>query len=317
VPSDAQPSLLPPPLFRLLWLAIAAALATIALKTAAWLVTGSIGLLADAAESLVNLVAAVVALAALHWAVKPADEHHAYGHAKAEYLSAGFEGALILLAAVTIAAAAIDRLVDPQPLEDVGVGLAVTGAASLINLGVGLRLVRAGRAHRSITVEADGRHLLTDVWTSAGVVTGVALVAITGWERLDPLVALAVAANIVVTGARLLRRSAGGLMDPALDDAAQEAIDAALAPFRARGAGFHALRTRQAGRRAFVSMHVLVPGDWPVQRGHDLAEEVEAAVRARLPYVTVSTHVEPREDPRSFEDTGLDRSGGIAPRMPE
>lgn len=317
MPSDAQPSLLPAPLFRLLWLAIAAALATIALKTAAWLVTGSVGLLSDAAESLVNLVAAVVALAALHWAAKPADEHHAYGHAKAEYLSAGFEGALILLAAVTIAAAAIDRLLNPQPLEDVGLGLAVTGAASLINLAVGLRLVRAGRAHRSITLEADGRHLLTDVWTSAGVVAGVALVAITGWERLDPLVALAVAANIVVTGARLLRRSAGGLMDPALDDAAQEAIVEALAPFRARGAGFHALRTRQAGRRAFVSMHVLVPGDWPVQRAHDLAEEVEAAVRARLPYVTVSTHVEPREDPRSFEDTGLDRSGGIAPRLPE
>jgi cation diffusion facilitator family transporter len=308
---------MPPPLFRLLWLAIAAALATIALKTVAWLVTGSVGLLSDAAESLVNLVAAVVALAALHWAAKPADDHHAYGHAKAEYLSAGFEGALILLAAGTIVVAAVDRLLDPQALGDVGIGLAVTGVASLINLAVGLVLVRAGRTHRSITLEADGRHLLTDVWTSAGVIAGVALVAVTGWERLDPLVALAVAANIVVTGARLLRRSAGGLMDEALDDAAQHSIAEALAPFRAQGADFHALRTRQAGRRAFVSMHVLVPGDWEVQRAHDLAEAVEAAVRGRLPYATVSTHVEPREDPRSFEDTGLDRAGAVRPPPPE
>lgn len=302
--SDAPPTRL----FRLLWLSVAAALATIALKTLAWLLTGSVGLLSDAAESLVNLVAAVVALAALHWATKPADEHHAYGHAKAEYLSAGFEGALIFVAAVTIAAAAVDRLLDPQPLSDVGIGLAVAAAASLVNLAVGSLLVRAGREHRSITLEADGRHLLTDVWTSAGVVAGVALVAISGWERLDPLVALAVAANILFTGAGLLRRSAGGLMDQALDDVAQEEIEQALAPFRSRGAEFHAIRTRQAGRRAFVSMHVLVPGDWAVQRGHDLAEEVEAAVRERLPYATVFTHVEPLEDPRSFQDTGLDRA---------
>lgn len=297
----------PAPLFRLLWLSVAAALATIALKTLAWQLTGSVGLLSDAAESLVNLVAAVVAIAALRWATKPADEQHAYGHAKAEYLSAGFEGALILLAAVTIGVAAVDRLLDPQPLSDVGIGLAVAGAASLINLAVGALLVRAGREHRSITLEADGRHLLTDVWTSVGVVAGVALVAITGWERLDPIVALGVAANILLTGARLLQRSAGGLMDQALDDAARGSIEQALAPFRERGAEFHAIRTRQAGRRAFVSMHVLVPGEWAVQRGHDLAEEVEAAIRERLPYATVFTHVEPLEDPRSFEDTGLDR----------
>lgn len=308
--SDASPSPVVQPPFRLLWLSIAAALATIALKTTAWLVTGSVGLLSDAAESLVNFVAAVVALAALHWAVKPADEQHAYGHAKAEYLSAGFEGALILLAAVTIAVTAITRLLDPQPLSDVGIGLAVAAGASLINLAVGLLLVRAGREHRSITLEADGKHLLTDVWTSAGVVVGVTLVAITGWERLDPLVALAVAVNILVTGARLLQRSAGGLMDQALDDAAQHAIEQALAPFRSRGAAFHAIRTRRAGRRAFVSLHLLVPGDWTVQQGHDFAEEVEAAVRERLPYATVFTHVEPVEDPRSFEDAALDRVAG-------
>ena len=255
----------------------------------------------------------MVALAVLHWAAKPADDQHAYGHAKAEYFSAGIEGALILLAAVTIGVTAVDRLLHPQGLNDVGVGLAVSVAASAINLGVGLALVRAGREHRSITVEADGRHLLTDVWTSVGVVVGVAAVAITGWERLDPFVALAVAANIIFTGALLLRRSAAGLMDRALPDEIQRTIQDALAPFDARSVRFHALRTRQAGRRAFVSLHVLVPGAWTVQQGHDMAEEVEAALRDRLPYATVFTHVEPVEDPRSFDDTSLDRASATSP----
>ena len=298
-----------PRLFRLLWLSIGAALATIALKTGAWLVTGSVGLLSDAAESVVNLAAAVVALAALRWAVKPADEHHAYGHAKAEYLSAGFEGSLIVIAAATITASAVNRLLHPQALTDVGIGLAISVLASLVNLGVGVLLLRTGRRHRSITLEADGRHLLTDVWTSAGVVVGVAAAAITGWNALDPIVALAVAANIVVTGGVLVRRSVGGLMDRALDATAQREIEDTLADFRAQGVSFHALRTRQAGQRAFVSLHILVPGTWSVRRGHDLAEEVEAALRDRLPYATVFTHVEPAEDPRSFADTTLDRAG--------
>ena len=308
VTSSAAPLVVPRQLFGLLWLSVAAALATIALKTLAWVLTGSVGLLSDAAESLINLIAAVVALGALHWAFKPADEQHAYGHAKAEYLSAGFEGALILLAAATIAATAVNRLLDPQPLSDVGIGLAVSAGASAINLAVGLLLVRAGRAHRSITLEADGKHLLTDVSTSVGVVVGVALVALTGWERLDPLVALGVAANILFTSGRLLQRSAGGLMDQALDDTAQHQIRQALAPFRSRGAAFHAIRTRRAGRRAFVSLHILVPGDWTVQQGHDLAEEVDAALRERLPYASIFTHVEPIDDSRSFQDTTLDRA---------
>jgi len=299
-------------LFRLLWLSIAAAVATIALKTVAWLLTGSVGLLSDAAESVVNLVAAVVALAALRWAAKPADEEHTYGHAKAEYFSSGIEGGLIVVAAVTIAWTAIDRLLHPQGLEDIGIGLAVAIVASGINLAVGLLLVRTGRAQRSITLEADGKHLLTDVWTSVGVVVGVAAVAITGWERLDAIVALAVAANIVFTGATLLRRSAAGLMDRALPEALQREIQAALGEFDSRGVQFHALRTRQAGRRAFVSLHVLVPGDWTVQDGHDMAEAVEAALRRRLPYATVFTHVEPVEDPRSFEDTALDRVSRVS-----
>jgi cation diffusion facilitator family transporter len=294
-------------LFRLLWLSIAAAVATISLKTLAWLLTGSVGLLSDAAESVVNLVAAVVALAALRWAAKPADEEHTYGHAKAEYFSAGIEGALIFLAAATISVTAIDRLLHPRALSDVGIGLAVSVIASLINLGVGMVLVSAGREHRSITLEADGKHLLTDVWTSVGVVVGVAAVAISGWERLDAIVALAVAANIVFTGAVLLRRSAAGLMDRALPDELQREIHDVLAEFEARGIRFHALRTRQAGQRAFISLHILVPGGMTVQEGHDVAEEVEAALRRRLPYATVFTHVEPVEDRRSFDDTALDR----------
>ena len=294
-------------LFRLLWLSIAAAIATIALKTGAWLLTGSVGLLSDAAESLVNLVAAVVGLLALRWATKPADEEHAYGHAKAEYFSAGVEGALIVVAAISIAATAVDRLLNPQAIDNVGIGLAVSAGASVINLAVGYLLLRTGRRERSIVLEADGKHLMTDVWTSVGVIIGVALVAITGWKPLDSLVALAVAFNIVITGSGLVRRSVGGLMDRALGGREQQQIREVLSGFESDGVRFHALRTRQAGARAFVSLHVLVPGAWTVQRGHDVVEDVEGALRERLPYATVFTHLEPAEDPRSFDDTKLDR----------
>jgi len=288
-------------LFRLLWLSIAAAIATIALKTAAWLLTGSVGLLSDAAESGVNLVAAVVAMGALRWATKPADEGHAYGHAKAEYLSAGVEGALIFVAAVGIGVTAITRLLDPQPIDDAGIGVAISAIASIINLGVGLLLLRAGRRERSIVLEADGKHLITDVWTSAAVISGVAAVAITGWDPLDPLIALAVTVNIILTGGSLIRRSVGGLMDRALGEPELAAIQEVLRGYEARGVQFHALRTRQAGAIAFVSVHVLVPGAWSVQRGHDLLEDVESDLRKQLPYGTFFTHLEPREDPRSFE----------------
>jgi cation diffusion facilitator family transporter len=297
-------------LFRLLWLSIAAAIATISLKTAAWLLTGSVGLLSDATESVVNLVAAVFAMAALRWATKPADEEHAYGHAKAEYFSAGVEGALIVVAAVGIAITAVDRLLHPQAIEDVGVGLAVSVAASLINLAVGFLLLRTGRKERSIILEADGKHLMTDVWTSVGVIIGVAGVAISGWERLDALVALAVAVNIVLTGGGLVRRSVGGLMDRALGEPERRQIENVLTQFGRDSVRFHALRTRQAGSRAFVSLHVLVPGMWTVQRGHDVVEQVEAALRERLPYATVFTHLEPAEDPRSL---GRDHAGAGQP----
>jgi cation diffusion facilitator family transporter len=295
-------------LFRLLWLSIAAAVATISLKTAAWLLTGSVGLLSDAAESVVNLVAAVVAMLALRVAIKPADEEHAYGHAKAEYFAAGVEGSLIVVAALTIAATALTRLLDPQPIDDAAIGVAVSAAASLINLGVGYLLLTTGRRERSLILEADGKHLMTDVWTSVGVIAGVVAVAMTGWYILDPLIALAVAVNIVLAGSGLIRRSVGGLMDRGLDAPELAAITTALAPFEHDGVSFHALRTRQAGSRAFVSLHVLVPGAWTVQRGHDVVEDVEESLRSCLPQVTVFTHLEPAEDPRSFADTTLDRT---------
>jgi cation diffusion facilitator family transporter len=295
-------------LFKLLWLSIAAAVATISLKTVAWLLTGSVGLLSDAAESVVNLVAAVVGMLALRWAFKPADEEHAYGHAKAEYFAAGVEGALIVVAALTIAATGVTRLLHPQPIDQAGIGVAVSAVASLINLGVGYLLLTTGRRERSIVLEADGKHLMTDVWTSVGVIVGVLAVAITGWDRLDPIIALAVAANIVVTGSGLVRRSVGGLMDKGLGALELAEIAEALEPFERDGVRFHALRTRQAGSRAFVSLHVLVPGAWSVQQGHDIVEDVEAELRRQLPHATVFTHLEPAEDPRSFADTTLDRT---------
>lgn len=294
-------------LSRLAWLSIAAALGTIALKTLAWALTGSVGFLSDAAESLVNLGAAIMALLILQWVARPPDAEHMYGHEKAEYFSAGVEGTLICIAAAGIGWLAVDRLLDPVPLHDVGVGVAVSVAAAALNLGVARILIRAGREHRSLTLEADGRHLMTDVWTSAGVVVGVAAVAVTGWNTLDPLIALFVAANIVVTGVRLMRRSAGGLMDRALPLAELTHVEEVLSRHESEEVRFHALRTRQAGRRSFVSFHVLTPGSWTVQEGHDLVERVEADLRERLGNVTVFTHLEPLEDPLSFADVDLDR----------
>ena len=297
----------------LAWLSIAAAIATIALKAAAWRMTGSVGFLSDAMESVVNLVAASVALVTIRWATRPPDDDHMYGHEKAEYFSAGVEGALILVAAASIAWYAVGRLLHPVALADVGMGIAVSLVASTINLTVGLILIRAGREHRSITLEADGRHLLTDVWTSAGVIVGVAVVWATGWERLDPLIALAVATNIVFTGATLVRRSSGGLLDRTLPPAEQHVIDEVLARARSEGIDFHAVRTRQSGRRSFVSLHVLVPGAWTIQQGHDLSERLESDIRAELPHASVLTHVEPIEDPASFDDETLDRGTPAAP----
>ncbi len=295
---------------RYAWLSIAAAIATILLKGVAWWLTGSVGLLSDALESFVNLAGALMALAMLTLAATPADDKHAYGHGKAEYFSSAFEGFLILLAAVSIAYTAIERLLHPRALEEVGVGLAISVLASLINLFAARELLRAGRAYNSITLEADAKHLMTDVWTSVGVIVGVALVWVSGWLWLDPLIALLVAANIVWTGWQLLHRSASGLMDEAIPREQLDAVEAVLEAYRREGLAFHALRTRQAGRQAFISMHVLVPGSWTVQRGHDLAEQIEAEIRAVVPFSHVTTHLEPIEDPLSLSDQVLERSAG-------
>lgn len=295
-------------LTRFAWLSIAAAMVTIGLKAAAYVLTGSVGLLSDALESLVNLVAALMALAMLTLAARPPDEEHAYGHSKAEYFASGIEGALIVLAAVSIGWAAWPRLLHPQPIEQVGLGLGISFGASLINLGVARILLWTGRRYHSITLEADAHHLMTDVWTSAGVLLGIGAVVLTGWERLDPLIALVVAVNIVWTGVQLVRRSALGLLDTALPEAERAAVRQILECYQQEGVQFHALRTRQAGVRRFVSVHILVPGEWTVKHGHQLLEQVERDIRLAVPNVTVFTHLEPLEDPTAWEDTQLDRA---------
>jgi cation diffusion facilitator family transporter len=299
--------MLPDTLKRYAWLSIAAAIATILLKGWAWWLTGSVGLLSDALESFVNLAGAIMALAMLTLASMPADENHAHGHGKAEYFSSAFEGFLIIVAAIAIGYAAIDRLLDPQPLEAVGIGLAVSVAASIINLATSLVLMNVGKKYKSITLEADAHHLLTDVWTSAGVILGVALVWATGWLWLDPVIALLVALNIVWTGWTLLNRSAAGLMDVSVSAEDLKAIEDVLDDYRRQGIAFHALRTRQAGSRAFVTLHVLVPGAWTIQQGHDWSERIERDIRSAVPYAHLTTHLEPIEDPVSLADQDLDR----------
>ena len=290
------------------WLSVTAAVATIALKAAAYLITGSVGLLSDALESLVNLAAASMALAMLTITARPPDEMYAFGYGKAEYFSSGVEGALILLAAAGIVWTALPRLAAPQPLDQVGIGLAVSVLASVINFAVARRLLKAGKEYRSMTLEADARHLLTDVWTSAGIIAGVFAVSLTGWTRVDPLIALVVAANILWTGAQLLRRSLLGLMDAALPAADQNAIKDVLSQYERRGIRHHALRTRRSGTRSFISLHVLVPGAWTVQRGHEVLEHVERDIRAAVPGSSVFTHLEAVDDPASWADIELDRS---------
>ena len=292
-------------LTRYAWLSISAALITILLKTGAFFLTDSVGLLSDAMESLVNLAGALMALAMLTVAARPADEEHAYGHTKAEYFSSGVEGTLILVAAVSIAIAAVPRLITPVPLEKVGLGLIVSVAASVINLSVALVLLRAGRQYGSISLQANAHHLLTDVWTSVGVLIGVGLVVLTGWLRLDPILALLVAANILRSGVGIVRQSIAGLMDVAWPADEQDQLRAVLEPYLQDGVEYHALRTRQSGVRRFGSLHLLVPGDWTIQRGHDLAERIELDVQQTIPNTTVFIHLEPNDDPTSWNDVAL------------
>lgn len=288
------------------WLSVATAIVTIALKVAAWWVTGSVGLLSDAAESVVNLVAAVIALIAVTVAERPADDDHQYGHSKAEYFSAGAEGAMIFVAAAFIVYTAVERLLNPRPLEALGVGLLISIVAAALNGVVGTMLVRAGTAHRSHTLKADGKHLLTDVITSVGVVVGVALVWLTGWEVLDPIVAIAVGLNILYIGYKLVHESGMGLMDGTLPEEDNTAIEEVLARHRVDGeVDFHELRTRESGKWRFVEFHALVPGAWSVDRGHDLVEQVEQEIHSVLPHCHITSHMEPIEDERAYDDVRL------------
>lgn len=290
-------------------LSIAAAILTIALKAGAYLLTGSVGLLSDAAESCVNLVAAIVATWAVTFAAKPPDEEHEFGHYKAEYFSSGVEGALILVAAGSIAIAAWNRLLHPQPLEQISIGLGLSLIATAVNGVLAWAMLRASKRLRSITLRADAHHLFTDVWTSVGVVLGLILVPLTGWILLDPIIAFVVAANIIWTGVKLLHETGLGLLDTAMPVSERRIVTDVLASYDAQGIQFHALRTRVAGSRRFVYFHVLVPGSWTVKQGHDLCEEMELTITRSLPGTYVFTHLEPLEDPSSWEDQELDRSG--------
>jgi cation diffusion facilitator family transporter len=293
---------LEPSLTRYAWLSIAAAVLTMALKLVAWKLTGSIGLLSDALESLVNLGGASMALMMLRVAMAPRDDEHAYGHGKAEYFSSGFEGMLILVAGGAILWAAIPNLWHPKALQQTGLGLAISALASVINLVVARILLRASTQYRSITLEADAHHLMTDVWTSVAIIAGVGLVALTGWALLDPLLAVAVAFNILWTGIRLMRESVDGLMDSAWVPTDLEQLEQVLDEFRNDEVKFHEIRTRRAAANRFVTFHLLVPGAWPVQRAHELAERVESRLTDVLPGAVAMAHLEPIEDPASYAD---------------
>jgi len=288
---------------------VVAALLKKKLKFAAYFLTDSVGLLSDAVESVVNIIAALIALAVLTYASAKPDHEHNFGHEKAEYFSSGIEGALIFVAAGAIVWSSVPRLLHPQPLDQVWLGLALSFVASLANAGCALIMLRAAKAHRSITLEADARHLLTDVWTTAGVFVGVVLVQSTGWLRLDPIIAIVVAIQILWTGWGLMRRSFEGLMDRAVPDEDRAKIVEVLETLHHQGGDYHRLRTRVAGAKSFVDVHVLVPGNMSVQEGHDLVERLETEISAKLPHVEVLTHLEPLEDPKSWDDTDKPLAG--------
>jgi len=297
------------PAARYAALAVAAAVVTIVLKAVGYWLTGSVAILSDALESFVNLATSLIALVVLVIASRPADEEHAYGHTKVEYFASGFEGAMILFAALTIGWAAVGRLINPEPLTSVASGVAFTVTAAIVNLIAARILFRAEKRHDSIALGASAEHLMVDVWTSVAVIAGVGLTLATGMPRLDPLVAIAVAVNIIRTGLTLIRRSMLGLIDTALPEDVRARIAGILESNRPSGTHYHAVRTRQAGSWRFISFHMLVPGDWSVQEGHDLLEAIEERIRDAVPNCTVFTHLEPIEDPLSFEDTGLRREG--------
>jgi len=294
-------------LTKFAWLSIFTAIATISLKTIAYLLTGSVGLLSDAIESLVNLATAIIALLMLRIAEQPPDEEHRYGHSKAEYFASIMEGLFIFIAAIAIIFSAVDRIIHPKIIEQAFLGLGISVIASIINYIVSLRLLKVGKRHQSITLEADGHHLMTDVVTSVGVIIAVFLVSVTGWQILDPIIAILVAINIIFTGLKLMKRSILGLLDSSIPKEELNIINNILKSYERKGLKFHGLRTRQSAQRRFVDFHVLVPGSWTVQKGHNLLEKIEKKIRDSIEKVTVSTHLEPIEDPRSYEDISIER----------
>lgn len=294
-------------LTRFAWLSVATAIATISLKTLAYLMTGSVGLLSDALESVINLVAAAFALWMLKIAARPADEDHPFGHYKAEYFAGALEGTLIGMAALSIIWVAVNRLIAPQPIEQIGIGLVITTAASLLNLVVGQLLIRTGRKHRSFTLEADGKHLMTDVWTSAGVIIALIVVNITGWYVLDPIIALFVAVNILWTGYNVVKRSTLGLMDTVISDEDMKAVVNVLDSYvEKEKIDYHALRTRESGSRVFISVHILMPDEWSIREGHKLIDKIEDDIRTAVAGAIVFTHMEPISDPASMADIDLE-----------
>ena len=294
-------------LTKFAWLSIFTAIATISLKTIAYLLTGSVGLLSDAIESLVNLATAIIALLMLRIAEQPPDEEHRYGHSKAEYFASIVEGLFIFIAAIAIIFSAVDRIIHPKIIEQAFLGLGISVIASIINYVVSLRLLKVGKRHRSISLEADGHHLMTDVITSVGVIIAVFLVSLTGWQILDPIIAILVAINIILTGLKLIKRSILGLLDTSISNEELDIIKSVFKKYESKGLEFHGLRTRQSAQRRFVDFQVLVPGSWTVQKGHDLLEQIEKKIRDSIEKVTVSTHLEPIEDPRSYEDISIER----------
>ena len=292
---------------RYILLSILASGVVIGLKLIAYLVTGSVGLLSDTLESLSNVVSALIALVALTLAARPADADHEYGHGKIEYISSSAQAGMILITAVSIVAPSVARLVQPQPIDQVGYGTVLATASALITLAVSLTLRRAGRLYRSIALEGEARQMLVDVFTTIGVIVGVIAASLTGWQQLDPLIGLAIGGYVVYSGIDLLRRSALGLTDSALPNDEHMQIKAVLGSYKSDGVEYHALRTRQAGALGFMTVHILVPGGWTIRQGHALSERIERDIQHKLPHVHVTTHIEPAEDASSWQDVGLER----------
>ena len=294
-------------LTKFAWLSIFAAILTIALKTVAYLLTGSVGLLSDALESLVNLAAAIIALIMLKIAEQPPDEEHRYGYTKAEYFASVMEGFFIFIAAIAIVLSAVNRIIHPRIIEQAFLGLGISIVASIINYVVARKLLKVGKKHHSITLEADGHHLMTDVITTVGVVVAVFLIAITGWQILDPIIAILVAINIIFTGFELMKRSVLGLLDISISNVELDILKLIFKKYEHKSLRFHGVRTRQSAQRKFVSFHVLMPGKWSIKKGHDFLENIEKEIRNSIEKVTISTHLEPIEDPRSLEDISIER----------